>query len=322
MVKTNKQKILTMIAEINKKQGAGSMYTIGDETGLKIPRWKTGIKELDGIIGGGMPEGRTIEIYGAEGAGKTSLVYHLCSLHDLALDLCAEGTFDHTRAKMFGNRQEQLYIYRGATGEDNMNKAIAMARNGMPLIAIDSVPSLIPQDDMDKVMKSANRGTVEELRIGGTARLMEKYIPVLENIIEHTGTTVVFVNQLRDKLDAAMFGEKTRTPGGHRLLHSYSIRIQVARRAWIEIPNYNPRNSADKEKIGMIMKCKVTKSKVCNPLGECEIPLFFDRGFVEAERKDSVRKEIMEQKKEYYKELKKERKDEEWDEWDEVEMDV
>ena len=90
-----------------------------------------------------------------------------------------------------------------------------------------------------------------------------------------------------------MFGEKTDTPGGRKLKHACSLRIQVARKAWIEIPNKDPHNSATTEKIGLIMKCKVVKSKICNPMGECEIPLFFDRGFVSFDDVQQIRKEIM-----------------------------
>ena len=84
------------------------------------------------------------------------------------------------------------------------------------------------------------------------------------------------------------------------LKHSASIRIQVARRAWIEIPNKNPKNSAANEKIGFIMKCKVIKSKVSNPMGECEIPCFFDRGFVSFDDVKPIRAEIMKQRAEQY----------------------
>ena len=120
-----------------------------------------------------------------------------------------------------------------------------------------------------------------------------KYLPTIEEIIEVTGTTLIFVNQVRDKMNAMLFGEKTDTPGGRKLKHAASIRIQVARRAWIEIPNKDPKNTAKTEKVGMIMKCKVVKSKVCNPQGECEIPLFFDRGFVSFDDVQSIRKELM-----------------------------
>ena len=114
---------------------------------------------------------------------------------------------------------------------------------------------------------------------------------MIEKIIEMTGTTLVFINQVRDKMNAMMFGEKTDTPGGRKLKHSCSIRIQVARRQWVEIPNKDPRNTARNEKVGLIMKFRVIKSKVCNPMGECEVPLFFDRGFVSFDEVNSIRKD-------------------------------
>lgn len=301
MAKTNKQEIIKLCNMINKKEGQGSIYSIGSKNAnLNIKRWSTGIEDLDDIIGGGMPEGRVIEIYGPEGSGKTTLLYHLFSLHNLCLDIPIEGTFDSDRAKIFGNKPKQLLIYRARYGEDAFNKTIKFSRAGIPLIGIDSVPSLVPKEDAEKVLKSADRDSIEEQRIGGTARLMNKYLPVIEEIIENTGTTLIFVNQVRDKMNAMLFGEKTDTPGGHKLKHSASIRIQVARRAWIEIPNKNPKNSATNEKIGFIMKCKVIKSKVSNPMGECEIPCFFDRGFVSFDDVKPIRAEIMKQRAEQY----------------------
>lgn len=294
MAKTNKEAIMKMCAEINKKAGEGTIYSIDSKhANLKIDRWSTGIEDLDAIIGGGMPEGRVVEIYGAEGSGKTTLLYHLCGLHDLCLDIPVEGTFDQDRAKVFGNRPKQMLIYRARYGEDALNKTIQFAQAGIPLIGIDSVPSLVPKEDAEKVLKSAQKDSIEEQRIGGTARLFNKYLPSIEEIIEVTGTTLIFINQVRDKMNAMMFGEKTNTPGGHKLKHACSLRIQVARRAWIEIPNKDPRNTAASEKVGFIMKCKVVKSKVCNPLGECEIPCFFDRGFVSFDDVQSIRKELM-----------------------------
>ena len=305
MPKTDKAAIIELCNKINKKEGEGSVYTIDSKNAnLKINRWSTGIEDLDAIIGGGMPEGRVVEIYGPESSGKTTLLYHLCSLHPLCLDIPIEGTFDAERAKVFGNRPKQMLIYRARYGEDAFNKTIQFAKAGIPLIGIDSVPSMIPREDAEKVMKSAEKDSIEEQRIGGTARLMNKYLPTIEEIIEVTGTTVVFINQVRDKMQAMLFGEKTDTPGGHKLKHSCSLRIQVARRAWIEIPNKNPANTAATEKVGLIMKCKVVKSKVSNPQGECEIPLFFDRGFVSFDDVDSIRKELMKQRSEEFKKAK------------------
>lgn len=294
MALTNKEEIIKLCNAINKKEGAGSIYTIGSKNAnLKVKRWTTGIEDLDAIIGGGMPEGRVIEIFGPEGSGKTTLLYHLCSLHPLCLDIPIEGTFDAERASVFGNKPKQMLIYRANYGEDCFNKTIKFAKAGIPLIGIDSVPSLVPKEDAEKVLKSADRDSIEEQRIGGTARLINKYLPIIEEIIEVSGTTLIFVNQVRDKMNAMLFGEKTDTPGGRKLKHACSIRIQVARRAWIEIPNKNPRNSATSEKIGFIMKCKVIKSKVSNPMGECEIPCFFDRGFVSFDDVAAIRKEIL-----------------------------
>ena len=119
MSKTNKEEIIKLCNEINKKEGKGSVYTIGSESAnLKINRWSTGIEDLDAIIGGGMPEGRVVEIFGPESSGKTTLLYHLCGLHSLCLDIPIEGTFDAERAKVFGNRPKQMLIYRAKYGED------------------------------------------------------------------------------------------------------------------------------------------------------------------------------------------------------------
>ena len=301
MSKCNKAAIISLCNDINKKEGEGAIYTIGSKNAnLKINRWSTGIEDLDNIIGGGMPEGRVVEIFGPESSGKTTLLYHLCGLHDLCLDIPIEGTFDAERAKVFGNHPKQLLVYRARYGEDAFNKVIKFSKAGIPLIGIDSVPSMVPKEDAEKILKSAERDSIEEQRIGGTARLMNKYLPTIEEIIEITGTTLIFINQVRDKMNAMLFGEKTDTPGGRKLKHACSLRIQVARKNWIEIPNKNPCNSAATEKIGLIMKCKVVKSKVSNPMGECEIPLFFDRGFVSFDDVQTIRKEILKKRAEQF----------------------
>lgn len=299
----NKEGILKLCNEISKKEGTGSIFSLGNKDGvLKIDRWSTGLADLDAIIGGGMPNGRTVELFGAESSGKTTLAYHLCSLHEMCLHVPIEGTFDSERAKLFGNRPRQMLVYnRCRYGEKAFNRMIRFAEEGIPLEVLDSVPSMQPKDDIDKIKKAVNTDSETELRIGGVARLMDKYLPTLEDVIEQTGTTVIFINQIRDKMNALPFGDNIQTPGGHKLKHSASLRIQVARKGWIEIPNYSLQNTASKEKIGLIMKCKVVKSKVCNPMGECEIPLFFERGFVDFADLEQTRKEIMEEHKKRYR---------------------
>lgn len=300
----DKAAILAVARSINKREGEGTVFGLGDDESLKIARWSTGIEDLDHITGGGMPYGRVVEVYGAESSGKTTLLYHLAAQHEIALDIPVEGTFDSARARVMGCRPKQLLVYRARYGEDALNKVLKFAREGIPFIGVDSVPSLIPREDFDKVLKGAEKDTIEEQRIGGTARLLNKMLPPIEDIIEVTGTTLLFVNQVRDKMNAMLFGEKTDTPGGRKLKHSASLRIQVARKSWIEIPNHDPYNSAAKERIGMIMKCRVVKSKICQPYRECEIPLFFDRGFISFSELDAVRKSIMQDRAETAKKQK------------------
>lgn len=301
--KMNLAGIMKLCAEIESKEGEGSVFSLGSKNGnLNIQRWSTGIPELDGIIGGGMPKGRVIELYGAESCGKTSLAYHLCSLHPICLHVPIEGTFETERAKVFGNRPKQMLVYnRCKYGEQAFNRMIRFAEEGIPLEVLDSVPSMQPKEDVEKIKRAVHSNTETELRIGGIATLMNKYLPTLEDIIEQTGTTVIFINQIRDKMNALPFGDNIQTPGGHKLKHSASLRLQVARKGWIEIPNHNPASTAAKEKIGLIMKVRVVKSKICNPMGECEIPLFFERGFSSFSDMQDIRKEIMEEHREMYK---------------------
>lgn len=211
------------------------------------------------------------------------------------------NTFDMERAKVFGNTAKQLIMYRARFGEDAFNKTLAYAKQGMPVVCIDSVPSMIPKEDIEKMFKAADKDTIEDQRLGGVARLMEKYLPAIEPVIEFTGTTLIFINQVRDNMQAMLFGEKTKTPGGHRLKHSGSIRLQVARKAWIEIPNKDPRNTEDKEKVGFIMKCKTVKNKTADPMKSCELPCIFDRGFVSFDDIDSIRKELMKERAKRFK---------------------
>ena len=293
MSKLNKNAIMKLCKEINNKEGDGILFSLGSNKALKVPRWSTGIEDLDHIIGGGMPEGRIIEIFGPEASGKTSLGYHLASLHNLALYIPIEGTFDVERAKIFGNRPKQMLVYRARYGEEAMDKMLKFTEAGIPIIILDSIPACKPKEDIEKIKKGAELTE----RMGGVARLMHKMLPVIEEVAEFTGTTIILINQVRDKMDALMFGDKTDTPGGRAPKFYSSIRIQIGRKGWIEIPNHDPKNTANTEKIGMIMKCKVVKSKVSNPMGECEIPLIFDKGFVSFDDIQAIRKEKMKENK-------------------------
>lgn len=281
---------------MEKKSGKGSIFLTGKNVGLSIPRWSTAIEDLDSLVGGGFPKGRIVEIYGAESSGKTSLIYWLMSLHKLGVYIPIEGTYDEERAISLGVKPKQMIVYRAEYGEEALNAVVKFAKAGVPIIAIDSVPACQPKEDADKFEKGAEN----EARIGGVARLFSKMLPTIQRICEQSGTTLILVNQVRDKMNAMLFGEKEDTPGGRAIKFYSSIRIKVARRAWIEIPNKNPAVSSNNEKVGLIMKAKVTKSKVSNPFGEAELPFFFDRGFVSFDDVKPIRNEIMKKRKEQY----------------------
>lgn len=290
------KQVQSVCKEIEKKSGKGSIFLTGKESKLEIPRWPTNIEALDNIIGGGMPRGRIIEIFGPESSGKTSLVYWLMSLHKLGVYIPIEGTYDEERAVSIGVKPKQMIVYRANYGEEALNAVMKFAKAGVPIICIDSVPACQPKEDIDKIEKDVQN----EARIGGVARLFSKALPTIVHICEETGTTLILVNQVRDKMNAMLFGEKEDTPGGRAIKFYSSVRIKVARRAWIEIPNKNPAVSSDSEKVGIIMKAKVSKSKVCNPFGEAELPFFFDRGFVSYDEIKPIRNELMKKRKEQY----------------------
>ena len=290
------KEIQNVCKDIERKSGKGSIFLTGKETRLEIPRWSTEIEALDNIIGGRMPKGRIVEIFGPESSGKTSLIYWLMSLHKLGVYIPIEGTYDEDRAISLGVKPKQMIVYRAQYGEEALNAVMKFAKAGVPIIAIDSVPACQPKEDIDKIEKDAGN----EARIGGVARLFSKTLPTIVHICEETGTTLILVNQVRDKMNAMLFGEKEDTPGGRAIKFYSSVRIKVARRAWIEIPNKNPAVSSDSEKVGIIMKAKISKSKVSNPFGEAELPFFFDRGFVSYDDIKPIRNEIMKKRKEEF----------------------
>lgn len=290
------KEIQDVCKQIQKKSGKGSIFVMGQESNLSISRWSTSIESLDEILGGGMPRGRIVEIFGPESSGKTSLVYWLMSLHKLGVYIPIEGCYDQERAKSIGVKDKQMIVYRANYGEEALDAVVKFAKTGVPIICIDSVPACQPREDAQKIEKSADN----ELRIGGTARLFSKMLPTIQHVCEESGTTLILVNQVRAKMDAMLFGEKDDTPGGRAIKFYSSVRIKVARRAWIEIPNKNPAVSAENEKVGIIMKAKIQKSKVSNPFGEAELPFFFERGFVSFSDVKPIRAELMQQRKQAY----------------------
>lgn len=276
MGKIDKKRLRLLIKAIEDKCGKGTIFTLGDKEDIDIPRVRTGIEDLDFIMGGGVPEGRIIEIYGPEAVGKTSLAYHMLAQYPLGLYIAIEGTFSADRARLFGNRKGQLLVRRPEWGEQAIGMVIDFAEAGCPLIVVDSVPALIPkkefmEDDMEKSPE-----------VAAVARLLSRKLPKIAAVCESTGSTVVFINQVRDNI-GVLWGDPYSTPGGRALKHFASIRMQVGRKQWLEVAG---------ERLGLVMKLKVVKSKVCAPFRECEIPLVFDVGFVAHDNLKAVLKEV------------------------------
>lgn len=298
MNKTQIAKILDICKTIESEQGEGAIYSIGSKkASAGVKRWSTNIEDLDEVLGGGLPKGRIIELFGPESSGKTSLAYHLCSLHELALFVPAEGTFDIERAKLFGNKAKQLLVYKDCKyAEDILDKLFKFTEAGTPLIVVDSVPGMIPR----ALYESTEKDIDKQPQRGQLASLFSRTLKNLTDKAEKSGTTIIFINQVRDKMDAMLFGDKIQTPGGRALKHYASVRIQVGRKAWIDVPNKNPNNTANTEKVGIITKVKIVKSKICNPFGECELPMFFKTGYASHDNIRVIRKEIMKENNDKY----------------------
>lgn len=286
-----------VMKRIKKSYGDDAVFHLDEARDVlgKIKKWSTGIEELDNILDGGIPYGRFVEIYGEESAGKTSLVLHLASqLNNVVYDPI-EGTFDEARAEVFGNGSN-LIIKQSKYGEQVLESIMLFADIGVPLYIADSVPHMLPKKIKTNLdMEKANR-------VGAVASMLAEKIPEIVDKCELTKTTVIFVNQLRDKIDTGFgYGDKKTTMGGHSLKHAYSLRLELTRTGWITIPNYDPSNSSDKERIGAEIKVKVKKSKVSAPFKECKLYLIFDRGFISFDDLNDIRREVMADHKERYK---------------------
>jgi recombination protein RecA len=261
------EKLGRVIERQQKKYGKGALYLLSErEDGGNVVRIPTGIRDLDSIIGGGLPKGRIIELFGPESAGKTSLGYHFCSLFTVRAFIDSEGTFDRARCReVFGNTTGKMFLRKPDTGEQAMELLLEFADAGVPLIVVDSVAAMLPQSTFDKKVE-------DNARIGALAKMLSENLPKLATHCRNSGTTVVLINQVRDKIGAMIWGDPTTTPGGKALKHFASLRIKVARKGNIVKAG---------KKVGIISKLKVVKSKVSDPEGEAELPLYFATGYNE-----------------------------------------